>query len=226
MNTPKASFAQLVRHYRLKSGLTQKQTADKAGLSTCYITLLETGRRNKPGWRIVVGLAKVFRLKGNDRRAFIRSAGYSEDIVGKTTVDLSPPLLKALSRFLSLPAGSPDGKAALQESLKRVEAVVGEKGLSPRQKKAVKLAQIITSGFFSTTLDRKNDKIRKKKGATKYSHLTYIEALNLRLEVMDSTALSICMDHKLPIIVFDLLAPKSIEKVITGDRVGTLVTAE
>jgi transcriptional regulator with XRE-family HTH domain len=183
MSTPQASFAQLLRHYRLKSNLTQQQTAEKVGVSTCYITLLETGKRNKPGWRIVSGLAKVFKLKRNERRAFIRSAGYSEDVVGKTTVDLSPPVLKALSRFLSLPAGSPDGTAALQESLKRVEAVVGEKGLSRRQKKAVKLAQIITSGFFSTTPDRKNDKIRKKKGATKELEIVLADRLREILEI-------------------------------------------
>jgi hypothetical protein len=147
------------------------------------MTLLETGRRKKPGWRTVAGLAKAFRLKGKERRAFIRSAGYSEDIIGKTTVDLSPPLLKALSRFLSLPAGSPDGTAALLESLKRVEAVVGEKGLSRRQKKAVKLAQIITSGFFSTTPDRKNDKIRKKKGATKELEIVLADRLREILEM-------------------------------------------
>jgi len=183
MSTPQASFAQLVRHYRLKSSLTQKQTAETAGLSTSYIPLLETGRRKKPGWRAVTGLAKAFKLKGNKRRAFIRSAGYSEDIIGKTTVDLSPPLLKALSRFLSLPAGSPDGMAALQESLKRVEAVVGEKGLSRRHKKAVKLTQMITSGFFSTTLDRTNDKIRKKKGGTKELEIVLADRLREILEM-------------------------------------------
>ena len=183
MSTPLASFAQLVRHYRLKSGLTQKQTADKANISASYMTLFETGRRKKPGWRTVADLAKTFRLKGNERRAFIRSAGYSEDIIGKTTVDLSPPLLKALSRFLSLPAGSPAGMIALQESLKRVEAIVGEKGLSRRHKKAVKLAQMITSGFFSTALDNTSDKMRQKKGGTKELEIVLANRLREILEI-------------------------------------------
>ena len=183
MSTLQASFAQLLRHYRLKSGLTQQQTAEKVGVSTCYITLLETGRRNKPGWRIVSGLAKTFRLKGKERRAFIRSTGYSQDIIGKTTVDLSPPLLKALSRFLSLPAGSPAGIIALQESLKRVEAIVGEKGLSRRHKKAVKLAQMITSGFFSTALDNTSDKMRQKKGGTKELEIVLANRLREILEI-------------------------------------------
>ena len=59
--------------------------------------------------------------------------------------------------------------------------------------------------------------------AKKYDQLSYIDALKMRLEVMDSTALSLCMDNHLPIRVFDLQAPNSIERVIAGEPVGTLV---
>jgi uridylate kinase len=59
--------------------------------------------------------------------------------------------------------------------------------------------------------------------AKKYEHLTYLEALNERLQVMDSTALSLCMDHHLPIRVFDLGESRSIERAIGGEEVGTLV---
>ena len=62
--------------------------------------------------------------------------------------------------------------------------------------------------------------------AKKFDHLTYLEALNKRLEVMDSTALSLCLENKLPIIVFDLQAECSIERVITGEPIGTLITSE
>ena len=63
-------------------------------------------------------------------------------------------------------------------------------------------------------------------GAVKFDSLTYLEALQKRLGVMDSTALSLCMENNLPIIVFDLLVPGSIESIIVGERVGSLVTAE
>ena len=63
-------------------------------------------------------------------------------------------------------------------------------------------------------------------GAAKFDSLTYLEALQKRLGVMDSTALSLCMENNLPIIVFDLLVPGSIESIIVGERVGSLVTAE
>jgi len=67
---------------------------------------------------------------------------------------------------------------------------------------------------------------RKKLGATKFDKLTHLEALNMRLEVMDATALSLCLENKLPIIVFDLQAPLSIEKAVTGELIGTLVSSE
>ena len=62
--------------------------------------------------------------------------------------------------------------------------------------------------------------------AKKFDRLTYLEALNKRLEVMDSTALSLCLENELPIIVFDLQAERSIERVITGKPIGTLITSE
>jgi uridylate kinase len=64
----------------------------------------------------------------------------------------------------------------------------------------------------------------KKPDAKKFERLTYLEALNLRLEVMDATALSLCLENKLPIIVFDLQAPHSMEKAVRGESIGTLVS--
>ncbi len=67
---------------------------------------------------------------------------------------------------------------------------------------------------------------RKNPNAKKYDKITHHEALKLRLAVMDTTALSLCMDNKLPIIVFDLEAKDSIIKSIQGEPIGTLVTSE
>ncbi|MEE8373523.1 MAG: UMP kinase [Dehalococcoidia bacterium] len=60
-------------------------------------------------------------------------------------------------------------------------------------------------------------------GATRFEKLSYIDALQMRLEVMDSTALSLCMDNRLPIIVFDVQSPQSIQRVVMGEAIGTLV---
>jgi len=66
----------------------------------------------------------------------------------------------------------------------------------------------------------------KNHNAKKFDKLTHLEALNLRLEVMDTTALSLCLENNLPIIVFDLQATNSLERVVTGEPIGTLVSSE
>jgi len=67
---------------------------------------------------------------------------------------------------------------------------------------------------------------QKDPKAKKFDRITHLEVLNKRLEVMDTTALSLCLDNKLPIIVFDLEAPDSMRKVVLGESIGTLVTSE
>ena len=65
---------------------------------------------------------------------------------------------------------------------------------------------------------------KKDPKATRFDKLTYLQAINLRLEVMDATALSLCMDNKLPIIVFNFLAERGIERAMVGESIGTTVT--
>jgi uridylate kinase len=61
-------------------------------------------------------------------------------------------------------------------------------------------------------------------GATRFDELTYIEVLNRELKVMDSTAISLCMDNDLPIIVFNIMVKGNIKRVVSGESIGTLVT--
>ena len=60
--------------------------------------------------------------------------------------------------------------------------------------------------------------------AKRYSQIRYAEALQKQLKVMDSTAFSLCMDNKTPIVVFDLFRPHNLKRVVMGEKVGTLVT--
>jgi uridylate kinase len=62
--------------------------------------------------------------------------------------------------------------------------------------------------------------------AKKFDRLSHRDALNLHLQVMDSTAFSLCQDNKLPIIIFDLQGKQSMERAIYGEHVGTFVTNE
>ena len=62
--------------------------------------------------------------------------------------------------------------------------------------------------------------------ATKFNSISYLKVLEHGLKVMDATAISLCMDNRLPIVVFNLRTPGNLRRVIMGDAVGTTVTAE
>lgn len=64
----------------------------------------------------------------------------------------------------------------------------------------------------------------KDPSAKKFDKLTYIESLNLRLEFMDATAISLCMENSLPILVLDLWQADSLIKAVQGESVGTMLT--
>ena len=63
----------------------------------------------------------------------------------------------------------------------------------------------------------------KRPDARRFDELTYIELLNRQLEVMDSTAISLCMDNDLPILVFNMMQRGNILRALSGERIGTLV---
>ena len=59
--------------------------------------------------------------------------------------------------------------------------------------------------------------------ATKFDEITYSEVLNRNLKVMDSTAIAICKDNNIPLVVFDLGEPENMVKVVKGEKIGTVV---
>jgi uridylate kinase len=65
----------------------------------------------------------------------------------------------------------------------------------------------------------------KNAAAVRFDRISYLQVLQERLQVMDATAISLCMDNKLPIVVFNLKVPGNIRRVVMGDEVGTTVTA-
>ncbi len=66
----------------------------------------------------------------------------------------------------------------------------------------------------------------KDPSAVKYERLNYLDVLKMGLQVMDSTATSLCMDNNLPIIVFDLTTEGNIQKVVCGEPIGTIVKGD
>ncbi|HNW07222.1 MAG: UMP kinase [Verrucomicrobia bacterium] len=68
-----------------------------------------------------------------------------------------------------------------------------------------------------------DDDPQKNPKAKRYSQICYSDALRQRLKVMDSTAFSLCMDNKMPIIVFNFSQPNNLKRIILGEQIGTLV---
>lgn len=76
----------------------------------------------------------------------------------------------------------------------------------------------------ATKVDGVYDKDPKKfPDAVKFDEISYIETLNRRLNVMDSTAISLCMDNSLPILTFNLNDPANILRAVQGEKIGTLI---
>lgn len=67
---------------------------------------------------------------------------------------------------------------------------------------------------------------KKNPKAQRFEKISYLEALQRQLKVMDSTAFSLCMDNRMPIIVFDMFKAHNLQKVVLGESVGTLVTEQ
>lgn len=67
------------------------------------------------------------------------------------------------------------------------------------------------------------DDPKKNPKAVKYKRLNYLDAIQRRLKVMDTSAFTLCMDNKIPIVVFDLHGPHNIRRVVCGESLGTLV---
>ena len=64
----------------------------------------------------------------------------------------------------------------------------------------------------------------KFKDAKKFDELSYIEVLNKEIKVMDSTAITLCMDNNMDIVVFNMFEAGNIARVVNGEKIGTLVT--
>ena len=91
---------------------------------------------------------------------------------------------------------------------------------------ALRAAEINADALLkATNVDAIYDKDPKKyKDAKKIEEISYLEVLNQKLNVMDTTATSLCMDNDIPIIVFDINEKGNLKKVIKGNKIGTIVS--
>ena len=84
-------------------------------------------------------------------------------------------------------------------------------------------AGIILKGTHSGVDGVYDSDPRTNPDALRYDKITYIDVINQGLKIMDSTAITFCRDNKLPIVVFDVLKPGNIHRVLVGEQIGTLV---
>src|SRR5438309_8126745 len=123
------------------------------------------------------------------------------------------------------------GRAVRQLELGRVVIFVAGTGnpyFSTDTTAALRASEIRADVILKATkVDGVYDRDPKKfPDARRFDRLTFSEALAKRLQIMDSTAFSLCMDNKIPIVVFDMYKPGSIRDAVLGRKVGTLVCDE
>ena len=84
----------------------------------------------------------------------------------------------------------------------------------------------VAAAFTNPHKDTSDKDPKKHKDARMFRRLSYLDVLNRGLEVMDSTAISLCRDNNLPILVFNMTKPGNIRRVLLGEPLGTMVLDE
>jgi len=84
-------------------------------------------------------------------------------------------------------------------------------------------ADVLLKGTHSGTDGMYTDDPRTNPEATKLAEVSYLDVLNQGLRAMDSTAITLCMDNNLPIVMFDLLGEGNLPSILSGRAIGTLV---
>jgi uridylate kinase len=190
---------------------------------------------------IVIGGGNIFRGMAASRRGFDRATG---DYMGMLATVINSLALQEALEDAGVPARTMTAITMPQVA----EQWIRRRALRHLEKRRVIILAAGTGNPYFTTdttaalraLEIEADVLLKatrvdgiydadpleNPDAKKYDRLDYLEALNeTGIDVMDNTALTLCMDNKLPIIVFDLLKEGNIERVVRGEKIGTLVAA-
>ena len=189
---------------------------------------------------VVVGGGNIFRGLSGSERGIERATG---DYMGMLATVINPLALQDALEKLGAPTRVQSAIAMSQiaESFIRRRAVrhlekgrvvifgggTGNPYFSTDTAAALRANEIGAEVVLKATkVDGIYDSDPKKNPkAQRFEKITYIEALQRQLKVMDSTAFSLCMDNKMPIIVFDFFKPHNLKRVVLGEKVGTLVTS-
>jgi len=189
---------------------------------------------------IVIGGGNIFRGVAASARGMDRATG---DYMGMlATVINSLPIQDALEQ-----QGAPTRVVTAIEMRAVAEPFIRRRAVRHMEKGRVVIFAAGTGNPYFTTdtaaalraMEIKADVILKgtkvdgiytadpmiDKAATRYDRISYLEVIDKGLKVMDATAITLCMDNRLPIIVFNLRAPGNLRRTIMGEPIGSIVTA-
>jgi uridylate kinase len=187
---------------------------------------------------VVIGGGNIFRGLAGEKRGVDRTTG---DYMGMlATVINSLALMDCLEKLgvstrvqSAIPMNQIAEPFILRRAIRHLEkgrvvifaAGTGNPYFSTDTTAALRASEMHADIILKATkVDGVYDKDPKKYAdAVRFDQVTFIDALKLRLNVMDSTAFSLCMDNNVPILVFDLNDEHAIRKAIVGEKIGTLV---
>jgi len=146
MKTPENRAGQLLRHYRLRRGLTQAEVAKKVNITTGYMTMLERGLRTRPSDKVIDALAKSLKLNTAEKeelRAELQHEGRAENAV-LPPIKISP-LMNTLAEFLQAPRDSTESHPKLLQFIEELRAMAGQpvRSLNPTE-----TARLLTMGYL------------------------------------------------------------------------------
>lgn len=237
----------MLKRVLLKLSGEQFAGKDKFGIDADFLNrltleLVEVSHRTKAQIVIVVG-------GGN----FVRGAALAGDQIERATADYMGMLATVMNGMALVDVLESNGQPARLQTRVQINTVaepyIRRRAIRHLEKGRVVIVAGGTGNPFVTTdtasvmtaleldcemvlkatkVDGVYDKDpHKHKSAQKIDHVSYLEALqNSEINVMDNSAISLAMDHHLPIVVFDLLTRGNIERIIKGEKVGTVLSHE
>ena len=190
MKSPENRAGQIIRHHRIKLGLTQAQIAEKLGISTGYMTMLERGLRTRPSEKVLNDLKSTFKLTDIEFTE-LRAELLKEELPHKdVNKDFQThPFLNTFSEFLSLPPDSHEGIKKLNQLLMEMKSL----GTADSEKnESIEAARLLTMGYFcSVPEESKKAKKKTSRPSVKEKEISLAKEIRNLIEIL--------IDNKEPI---------------------------
>lgn len=236
--TPSVKYKRIV--LKLSGEVLRGKSGDPIDAGTLERICLQVKEIHELGVQVgvVIGGGNIFRGLAGEKRGVDRTTG---DYMGMlATVINSLALMDCLEKMgvttrvqSAIPMNQVAEPFILRRAMRHLEkgrvvifaAGTGNPYFSTDTTAALRASEMRADIIMKATkVDGIYDKDPKKyPDAVRYDEISFVDALRQRLNVMDSTAFSLCLDNNVPILVFDLNDPHAIHKAVLGEKIGTLV---